>query len=72
MSKKKDKKLEALNVEYDSLNEKIRHAREELGYIECNKMRIKRAIKRMMERQEELAEKRAKLSGCELACTAPY
>jgi predicted nucleic acid-binding Zn-ribbon protein len=72
MSKKKDKKLEALNVEYDSLNEKIRHAREELGYIECNKMRLKRDIKRMMKRQEELTEKRAKLSGCEWACTAPY
>ena len=72
MGKKKDKKLEALNVEYDSLNEKIRHAREELGYIECNKMRLKRAIKRMMERQEELTEKMAKRSGRELACTAPY
>ena len=72
MGKKKDKKLEMLSVEYDSLNEKIRHAREELGYIECNKMRLKRDIKRMIKRQEELAEKRAKLSGCELPCTAPY
>lgn len=72
MSKKKDKKLEMLSVEYDSLNEKIRHAREELGYIECNKMRLKRDIKRMIKRQEELAEKRAKLSGCELPCAAPY
>lgn len=72
MSKKKDKKLEMLSVEYDSLNEKIRHAREELGYIECNKMRLKRDIKRMIKRQEELAEKRAKLSGCELPCAIPY
>ena len=72
MRKKKNKKLEALNVEYDSLNEKIRHSREELGYIEYNKMRLKRDIKRMMRRQDELIEKRVKLSGGELACTAPY
>ena len=72
MGKKKDKKLEMLNVEYSSLNEKIRHAREELGYIEYNKMSLKRDIKRMMKRQDELMEKRVKLSGGELACTAPY
>lgn len=72
MSKKKDKKLEMLGVEYDSLSEKIRHAREELGYIEYNKMSLKRDINRMMKRQEELIEKRAKLSGDKLACTAPY
>lgn len=72
MGKKKNKKLETLNVEYDSLNEKIRHAREELGYVEYNKMRLKRDIKRMMRRQDELIEKRVKLSGGELACTAPY
>ena len=72
MSKKKDKKLEMLSVEYDSLNEKIRHAREELGYIEYNKMRLKADIKRMMKRQEELTEKRAKISGSDLACAIPY
>lgn len=72
MSKKKDKKLEILRVEYDSLNEKIRHVREELGYIEYNKMRLKADIKRMIKRQEELAEKIAKLSGCGLDCPAPH
>ena len=72
MSKKKDKKLEMLRIEYNSLDEQIRHAREELGYIEFNKMRLKADIKRMMKRQEELTEKRAKISGRELACTAPY
>ena len=75
MSKKKDKKLEMLNVEYDSLNEKIRHAREELGYVELSRMRLKRDIKRMMKMREELTEKRAKLSGrelAELACTLPH
>lgn len=72
MSKKKDKKLEMLSIEYNSLDEKIRHAREELGYIEYNKMRLKADIKRMMKRQEELAEKRAKLSGCELGCAVSY
>ena len=73
MSKKKDaKKLEALRVEYNSLNERIRQAREELGYIEYNKMAIKMNIKEMMNRQREIDKKRIKISGSELACHTPY
>lgn len=71
MGKKKDKKLEMLTVEYQSLNERIRQAREELGYIDYNKMRIKRDLKQMMKRQREIDRKRGKISG-DVACCAPY
>ena len=71
MSKKKDKKLEMLTVEYQSLNERIRQARDELGYIELNKMRIKRDLKQMMKRQREIEQKIGKISG-DVACCSPY
>lgn len=71
---KRSKELESLRIEYNSLDEQIRRAREELGYVEFNKMRIKNDIKRMMDRQKELEQKRSKLSGisADLACCAPY
>ena len=72
--KKKAKKLEALRIEYGSLNEQIQRARGELGFIEYNKMRVKKEIKNMMKRQEEITKKREKLSGIfdEVAYSTPY
>ena len=65
-------KLDCISTEIDNLNNRIKCAREELGYVEESRLRIKGDIKRLQKRINKLRNKEQKLlpavgSSCAIA-----
>ena len=76
MNKKKMKKLQEenakLRAELNTLNQLRKDRENELGYIEGNKTRVKRDLKKIGKKIDKIYEKLNRLNGESGCCTAPY